>query len=267
MAGNSKNFALPGNEGAFARVGVDPRNGNAQLSRTSFEIMTGQALGLSAVAVNAIRAALVIATPTVVEEITRQVPAGGAGLAMTIRSSDVADVGAECGYSHHVANVELLPSFEVTLNGTTPVALPVPLVTRINSMSRVSGDFAGNVLIENGGATYGAIALGQQLQRSSRFTVPANYRLHVTDIISSLAKDSGANSSCIMVLQGKPALSTGYGSFLDWCLQRDGTNTVCMSQQLSPGITGPFDLHVSANATAIADVQVYIAGLLSNLLA
>jgi hypothetical protein len=75
-------------------------------------------------------------------------------------------------------------SVTITLNGTTPVALPENIIA-INSMVRLTaGTFKGNNIgnislrdVGGGGATYGYMAAGHGFHRSSLYTVPNGYTL------------------------------------------------------------------------------------------
>lgn len=263
---NSKQFNLPGGSVAFGVVPLDPRNGEPLLQRTEIDVMTGTALGLAGVTVGALRIAMPNGVASTVEEIPRTLLASPAGVPMTIRSLNAEDVGDVVRVSALGVNYERIPPFDVTLNGTTPVPLPGGPFTRINGMSRVSGDFAGNILVENSAVVYGAVAAGQQLQRSSQYTVPAGFRLFVSDLISSLSKDATSGANIPLALQGKPVASTVFGDFLDWCLQRDGTSAVHFSQRYSGGIAGPFDLRIIGTASiANMDVQTHLSALLQDL--
>lgn len=263
---NSKEFPLPGGFVAFGTVPADPVSGLAALSFTEIDVMRGAVLGLSSLTVGAVRASLPNGVATVIEEVARTLLVSPAGVAMTAVSSSVADVGPVLRVSALGPNYSRLAPFDVTLNGTTPVALPAGPFTRINSISRVSGDLAGNVTISAAAVTYGAVALGQQSQRSSQFTVPAGHRLFIADLIGSLAKDSGSGSNVPLSLQGKPSGSTVFGGLFDWCLQRDGTSAIVLSQRYSGGLTGPFDLRIIGTASAASmDIQTHMVGLLQDL--
>lgn len=234
--------------------------------RTTSDVMLGASPTEIPFSINALRLALASATEVTIEEIAITPIVSAAGENMTIVSANAGDVGAVLRLSLLGPNYTRLAPIDVTLNGTTPVAIPGGPFTRVNGVSRVSGDTAGNVTVVSSATVRGFLAAGQQVQRSSRYTVPAGYRLFVTDLISSLLKDGGTNVVCAFALKGKPVASTNFGAFLQWALQRDGANCEHFSQQFAGGITGPFDVLVTATPGAAGqDVQVYFAGMLQDL--
>lgn len=237
----------------------------ARTTRTTSDVMVGVSTEL-ALTINSLRAALTNAVESVIEEISITPITSAAGEAMTIVSASAGDVGAVLRLSLLGANYARLPPVDVTLNGTTPVAIPGGPYTRVNGVSRVSGDTAGNVTINSSAQVRGFLAAGQQSQRSSRYTVPTGWRLFITDLIASLLKDGGTNVVCAFAIKGKPVASTNFGAFLQWALQRDGTNCIHFAQQFAGGITGPFDVYITATpAAAGQDVQAYYAGMLQDL--
>lgn len=234
--------------------------------RTASDVMLGASPAESGLTINSLRLALVNAVETVIEELTITPILSPAGESMTIVSANAGDVGAVLRLSLLGPNYARVAPIEVTLNGTTPIAIPGGPFTRVNGVSRIAGDTAGNVTIVSSATVRGFLTAGQQVQRSSRYTVPAGFRLYITDLISSLLKDGGTNVACTFAIKGKPAASVNFGAFLQWALQRDGTNCAHFSQQFAGGITGPFDLVVTANAAAAGqDVQAYFAGMLQDL--
>lgn len=266
-ANNSKEFGLPNGERAFAVVNANPTTGLPRLSRTAFDIMMGFVPGASGVVLNAFRAAIANATETVLEEIDRSLVASASGVPMTIRSTSAADIGPTVRVIALGANYLPVAAVDVVLAGTAPVSILAGLpLTRINSLVRISGDFAGNVLVENGGVTYGFVKAGQQTQRSSRYTIPAGFRFFLTESMSALAKDTGAAVGCIVSLQLKPAASTGFGTLFSLDLRSDGSSTAFFPLSVPQGLTGPMDLRATATATATGvDVQSVIAGVLQDL--
>jgi len=234
--------------------------------RTASDVMLGASPSESGISVNSLRTALASGVETIIEEIAITPIVSPAGEAMTIVSASAGDVGAVLRLSLLGPNYSRLAPIDVTLNGTTPVAIPGGPFTRVNGISRVSGDTAGNVTVVSSAAVRGFLAATQQVQRSSRYTVPSGFRLFITDLIASLLKDGGTNVVCAFAIKGKPAASVNYGAFLQWALQRDGANCVHFSQQFTGGIVGPFDVLVTATAGAAGqDVQAYFAGMLQDL--
>lgn len=116
---------------------------------------------------------------------------------MELVSSSASDAAAGAGA--RTVSVAYLDSLYVaktvilTLNGTTPVALPENIM-RINGMVVVtSGTFGGtnlgNLSIRAAGglgATFAYMKIGVGMARSSLFTVPANTTLDVLSLILSL---------------------------------------------------------------------------------
>lgn len=264
---NSKEFQLPGGDRAFGVVPVNPTSGNPRLSRTAFDIMMGFVPGASGATLNAFRAAIPSSIETVLEEMDRSLVASAAGLPMTIRSTSVADVGPVVRVIALGANYLPAAVTDIALNGTTPISILSALpLTRINTAVRLSGDFAGDILIENGGVTYGFIKAGQQIQRSSRFTIPAGFRFFLTDGMSALAKDTGAAIGCITSLQLKPAASSVFGTLFALNLRSDGTSTAPFQLSVPQGLTGPMDIRATALTTAVGlEVQALINGVVQDL--
>lgn len=116
---------------------------------------------------------------------------------MELVSSDTrdsaADVGARTVSVTYLDSLYVSHTVTLTLNGTTPVALPEN-VMRINALSVLtSGTFGGtnlgNLSIRatgGAGATFAYMKIGVGLARSSMFTVPANSTLDVLSLILSL---------------------------------------------------------------------------------
>ncbi len=234
--------------------------------RTTSDVMLGASPSEIGMTVNSFRAGLTASVEAIIEEIAITPIVSPAGEAMTVVSSSAGDVGAVLRLSLLGPNYSRLAPIDVTLNGTTPVAIPGGPFTRVNGVSRIAGDTAGNVTVVSSAQVRGFLAAGQQVQRSSRFTVPTGWRLYITDLISSLLKDGGTNVVCAFAIKGKPVASTNFGAFLQWALQRDGSNCEHFSQQFAGGITGPFDVLITATPGAAGqDVQAYFAGMLQDL--
>ncbi len=260
---NSKEFALPGDSTAFARVDVDPATGGALLDYNPLEVMAGRVNGMAPFAMRGTRTALTVDTELVVQEIATGLVTAAAGVVMTIQSSSAADTAVTLIVTALGADYAFIAPFEVTLTGTTPVALPGGPFTRINSVTRKAGDLVGNCTITNGGTTYGFLAAAQQVMRSATYTVPAGHRLYMQDVVGALSKDAGSNVVVGYSLKSKPVASTGFGSILSWTGSRDGSCSPEISQKYGQPIIGPMDIQVTARASAAnADVQAYLSGVL-----
>lgn len=262
---NSKQFNLSDGSVAFAQVPLDPANSRPIIGRDAAAIMAGYVNGTSVAGANARRTALPNGIATLIEEIATQQVVSSAGLTMTIRSTNAGDTSQILVLALGAGYARLQP-IVVTLTGTTPITLNggTP-ITRINAMARLSGDLAGQCLIENAGQTYGFISAGGQGMRSSRFTVPANYQFFLTDISGSLLAPTGVpagGNGITFSLQGKPSQSTGYGELFGWTVSRDGMTSAHFQQQYSVPLFGPFDLRVMGTANADGlDAQIFYSGL------
>ena len=69
----------------------------------------------------------------------------------------------------------------VTLTGVTPVSTTKSFL-RINYVQIATGSNVGEIDITNGGTVYGHISVGNGVQQSSVFSVPAGQSLYVTQI-------------------------------------------------------------------------------------
>lgn len=97
----------------------------------------------------------------------------------------------------------------VTLNGVTPVVIPIPLY-RINSaliMSTGSGQTnAGDITIRNsgGGTIRSIMPAGIGITRQSQYTVPAGYTLSVNSIVLSINRPTSQRDASISSYIGSP---------------------------------------------------------------
>lgn len=143
-----------------------------------------------------------IDTGTVPEDIW---PLGGVysfltvATALEILSSDVTDTAAGTGARTVLIN-GLDGNYDevaqtVTMNGTTPVAIPTPLL-RINSiiiMSAGSGEVnAGNISVRTvvGSLVKAYMPLGVGISRSAIYTVPNGYTLVVNSMVFSINRSA-----------------------------------------------------------------------------
>lgn len=109
-------------------------------------------------------------------------------LAMTIVSSSANDTAAGTG-ARTVTVIGLDANYvettqTLTLNGTTPVSIPTPLIRVYRAFVVTAGSAntaAGVINIANGGTTYAQIALGDNQTLMAVYTVPAGYTLYMTE--------------------------------------------------------------------------------------
>lgn len=117
-----------------------------------------------------------------------------APVSMEVVSSSADDtaagVGARTVVIGYLDAAYAAQSVTLTLNGTTPVALPVP-VMRVNTLRVASsGTFGGNnagdisVRLAGGlGATFAYLRIGNGLARSSLYTVPAGQTFDIYSMV------------------------------------------------------------------------------------
>ena len=88
----------------------------------------------------------------------------------------------------------------VTLNGTTPVALPVPML-RINAMVVMSTGSAcvnaGDLTLRDAGAgtMRSHIAAGYSISRNAIYTVPAGHTLQITSMVFCINRPTSASDA------------------------------------------------------------------------
>lgn len=105
-------------------------------------------------------------------------------------NDDAAGTGARTVVIGYLDGAYAAQSVTLTLNGTTPVALPVP-VMRVNSLRVASsgtfgGSNAGNLSVRLAGglgATYAYLRIGNGLARSSLYTVPAGQTFDIFSMV------------------------------------------------------------------------------------
>lgn len=241
----------------------DPRTGVMFMTHTPTDVSLGLVPGAYTANINGVRTSVPTTPGGVIESNATTLVASAAGEAMTIRSTVAGDTAASVLVMALGANYERLPAFAVNLNGTTPVALPGGPYTRINGMRRLSGDIAGDVLIESGGQTRAAMGAGSLVMSGATFTVPTGYRFAVEAVIASEIKDGGADVSCQFALQGKPVGAANFGRIISIGSYRSGSSSVELRQSYPTGFNGPLDVRVIGIASAAGiDAQAYVSGVL-----
>jgi hypothetical protein len=97
----------------------------------------------------------------------------------------------------------------ITLNGTTPVAIPTSLF-RINSaliMSAGSGEVNNGditIRVAGAGATRAVIQAGYGIARQSQYTVPAGYTLSVISLLFCINRPSSARDATVATFVRNP---------------------------------------------------------------
>lgn len=238
---------------------MDIRNNFFSASDTLVSI--GAVPGVSGIFFNgSIAAAPTVSAGIVEDAAITLAPASGA--AMNIHSTSTTD-NSIIRIAALGPNGTFIPPFDIALTGTTPIS--IGNLSRINSLSRITGDLVGQVRVEAGGNLHGFIQPGGQIMQTSRFTVPSNHRFSLNALIASITKDTGIEASVIFTIQMKPIASSGYGSVFTWACQRSGNSSAAFNQLYGARITGPFDISITALATAPGiPTQVYCSGLLVN---
>lgn len=159
-----------------------------------------------------------------------------------------------------------LEKFQVQLNGTAPVLLPEPLVSRINEAENVSTTpFAGSVDIQSqGGATnYGTLrALDQQMNQAV-FTVPKGRKWLVKKLICTLQRSGGADNDVTAAILFKRFDGSAWRRPFSFGLQRSGSTIVDFTNAYPNVVEGPVDIKVVATPTATGtSISAFLNGLL-----
>lgn len=231
-------------------------------SHTALDLSLNQVSGVVAASFSGVRFDISDITTNVIQAISTVLPPA-AGIAMTISSTSAADVGVVVRIFALGPNGAYVAPFNVTLNGTTPVAIGT--FSRINTMSRVSGDIAGTVTVVNGANVYGFIEIGGQIMRSATYCIPVGYRLVIQTIIGAMLKSGGADAGVTFSLRIKPLLSSVFGPIIAMAAYRAGNSQIQVSQEYGGGTAGPVDLQVAGLAsTPGCDAQIYVSGILIN---
>jgi len=186
------------------------------------------------------------------------------GEAMEISSDDPADTGDVQIFALGPGGTLLAP-FELTLQGTTPVALP-GLPSRINFMRNFSpAGFDGTITIRAAGAgnTYANMLAIYQNMTTCHYTIPAGKKGLLKTAVGSMRKQGGTDTAMAILIHVKPMEFVKYNHPFGFGLQRSGATTVPLINAYPEAIDGPFDVGMSANASASgAEAAGRIAGLI-----
>lgn len=129
-----------------------------------------------------------------------QIPNGPVSLEVVSSSANdtAAGTGLRTAILTYLDSTFVSKTITVTLNGTTPVALPEPVVAINVFVRSTSGTFRGNniggisIRVVGGlGATYSYMRPGDGLAKSSLFTVPAGYTLLTQSLLLTISTDVG----------------------------------------------------------------------------
>lgn len=127
----------------------------------------------------------------------RFIPKPAAAIAMEVVSDNANDAAAGTGARTvvigYLDGTYTAKTATITLNGTTPVAMPEN-VLRVNSMvvaavGTVGSNNAGNISVRAAGglgATYNYMPAGIGISRSSMYTVPANFVFDILSLVLSI---------------------------------------------------------------------------------
>ena len=190
------------------------------------------------------------------------------GEAMEISSDDPADT-ADVQIFALGPGGSLLAPFEVTLQGVTPVAITGPggvLLSRINFMRSFSpAGFDGTITIRAAGAgsTYANMLAIYQNMSTCHYTIPVGKKGLLKTAVGSMRKQGGTDTAMAMLIHVKPMDFVKYNHPFGFGLQRSGATTVSLVNAYPEAINGPFDVGMSANASASgAEAAGRIAGLI-----
>ena len=190
------------------------------------------------------------------------------GEAMEISSDDPADTGDVQIFALGPGG-ELLAPFEITLQGVTPVAITGPggeLLSRINFMRSFSpAGYDGTITIRAAGAgnTYANMLAIYQNMATCHYTIPAGKKGLLKTAVGSMRKQGGTDTAMAMLIHVKPMEFEKYYHPFGFGLQRSGATTVPLVNAYPEAIDGPFDVGMSANASASgAEAAGRIAGLI-----
>lgn len=248
------------NSDILAVITVDPDTLLPKFSYTNADVSLGAVPGVSAFYIAGVKAAVSAVTPEVIQTRARTL-AAMAGVPMAIVSSSAADVGVVIRINALGPNGVLVPPFNVSLNGLTSIAIGT--LSRINSLTRVSGDIAGVVTVNNGADVHGFMEIGAQAMQSASFTIPAGYRLVVQTVIAAMLKATGSDAGVTFDLRVKPMASAVFGPIISLACYRAGNSQIQVDQAYGGGTAGPVDIQVVGQAsTTGCDAQAYVSGIL-----
>ena len=188
------------------------------------------------------------------------------GEAMEISSDDGTDTGPVGIFALGPGGI-YLPPFTVTLQGLTPVPLPDPnLYSRINFMRNIHPPgINGTVTIRAAGAgnTFINMLALHQNSTQCRYTIPAGKKGLLKTAVGSMRKQGGTDTALAILIHVKPFNFAKFYHPFGFGLQRSGTTTTSLVNAYPEAIDGPFDVAMSANATANgAEAAGRIAGLI-----
>ena len=190
------------------------------------------------------------------------------GEAMEISSSDPADTGDVQIFALGPGG-SLLAPVAITLQGITPVAITGPdgeLISRINFMRGFSpAGFDGTITIRAAGAgnTYANMLAKYQNMTTCHYTIPAGKKGLLKTAVGSMRKQGGTDTAMAMLIHVKPMDFVKYNHPFGFGLQRSGATTISLVNAYPEAINGPFDVGMSANASAAgAEASGCVAGLI-----
>lgn len=149
-------------------------------------------------------------------------------------------------------------SSTITLDGTTPVALPVQYL-RINQMmvltAGTSETNVGTLTLRDAGAgaTRGLIPIGIGITRQAVYTVPAGHTLSIHSIFASLNRTAGVNKEVTVGFSfrsfaGVRRLTLEFSISQDVPYRHDGIPGIIMAEKT--------DFSIRTTATSASDVDI-----------
>lgn len=139
----------------------------------------------------------------------------------------------------------------VTLNGTTPVPVPVNLA-RVNRLINIdSTEFAGTVIIERagGGTQYCLASPVEQISTQVVYSVPNGYKAQLETSLVSLNKSGGADVNVRVRYKRRP-FGGVFGTGARFGLLRNGTSCVNVMVDGVTPLTPKSDVKMTANPSA-----------------
>lgn len=239
---------------------IDPDTYLPQSSHSNTDVSLGVVAGVSPISFSGVKSAISDVAQEVVQTRPRTL-APMVGEAMSIVSTSAADIGVSIRVSALGPNGAYIAPFIVVLNGVTPVALGV--LSRINGLTRVTGDIAGVINVTGGTGVHGFMEIGSHIMQSAMFTIPAGYRLMIQTIIAAMLKSGGSDGGVIFSLRMKPMAAAVFGPIISMSCYRAGNSQIQVDQEYGGGTPGPMDVDVvSLASVAGCDAQVYVSGML-----
>lgn len=140
----------------------------------------------------------------------------------------------------------------VALNGTTPVAIPIPL-TRINRMIDITNvDNVGTIRVRaaGAGATYAAIQPLENISTQVIFSVPNGYKAKLETSFISINKSGGSDAGVIFRYRRRE-FGNVFGTGARFGLNKQGTSATV----LEVGNVAPLNPKSDAILLALADTN------------